>query len=178
MLRVPEEKGVRVSEHDDAAAAEASLKRAVEQLSGDGTGDDSKAVQEALQALPGTPEPGWTPEQEKQIQAMVHELRTVRQMDRPGAGLLRRRRQEQARKRYVGLAMFSDPQLVDEAELRMWKQNMTVAVLLEFAVSAMRRDDVQSAVTRLEIVHSATYADLTEFKQKMADGEQDGTGSP
>lgn len=53
----------------------------------------------------------------------------------------------------------------------MWKQNMTVAVLLEFAVSDMRRDDVQSAVTRLEIVHAATYADLTEFKQKMADGD-------
>lgn len=58
------------------------------------------------------------PEQEKQIQAMVRELRTVRQMDRPGAGLLRRRRQGQARKRYVGLAVFSAPQLVDEAELR------------------------------------------------------------
>lgn len=139
-----------------------------------------QAAQEALRALPSTPEPGWRPEQEKQIQAMVHELRTVRQMDRPGAGLLRRRRQDQACKRYVALAMFSDPQLVEEAELRMWKQNMTVTVLLEFAVSDMHRDDVQSAVTRLEIVHAATYADLTEFKQKMADGdgEQDDPDSP
>ncbi|MFI1293394.1 hypothetical protein ACH4VM_33960 [Streptomyces sp. NPDC020792] len=110
---------------------------------------DEEAVGEALRKAAELllTEPGWTPEQEKQIQAMVHELRTVRQMDRPGAGLLRRRRQEQARKRYVALAMFSDRQLVDEAELRMWKQNMTVAILLEFAVSDMRRDDVQSAVT-------------------------------
>jgi len=170
-----------VSEYDEEAAGEA-LRKAAELLPDDGAGDGAEAaqqaVQEALQVLPGTPEPGWTPEQEKQIQAMVHELRTVRKMDRPGAGLLRRRRQEQARKRYVGLAMFSDPQLVDEAELRMWKQNMTVAVLLEFAVSDMHRDDVQSAVTRLEIVHAATYADLMEFKQKMADGEQDDPGSP
>ncbi|CQR59538.1 hypothetical protein [Streptomyces leeuwenhoekii] len=158
-------------EYDEEAAGEA-LRKAAELLPDDGTGDGAEAaqqaVQEALQALPGTPEPGWTPEQEKQIQAMVHER----------AGLLRRRRQEQARKRYVGLAMYSDPQLVDEAELRMWKQNMTVAILLEFAVSDMRPDDVQSAVTRLEIVHAATYADLTEFKQKMADGEQGNPSGP
>ncbi|MGW3512501.1 hypothetical protein [Streptomyces sp. NPDC000994] len=38
--------------------------------------------------------------------------------------------------------------------------------------------ETPSAVTRLEIVHAATYADLTEFKQKMAGGEQDETGSP
>ncbi|MER8073401.1 hypothetical protein ABTZ59_34665 [Streptomyces sp. NPDC094034] len=99
-------------------------------------------------------------------------------MDRPGAGLLRRLRQEQARKCYVGLAVFSGPQLVGEAELRMWKQDMTVAILLEFAVGDMRRDDVQSAVTRLEIVHAATSADLTEFKQKTADGERNDPGSP
>ncbi|MEV7160236.1 hypothetical protein AB0N77_37460 [Streptomyces misionensis] len=171
-----------MSEYDEEAAREA-LRKAAELLPDDEAGDGAEvaqqAVREALQALPGTPEPGWTLEQEKQIQAMVHELRTVRRMDRPGAGLPRRRRQDQARKRYVALAMLSDPQLVDEAELRMWKQNMTVAILLEFAVSDMRRDDVQSAVTRLEIVHAATYADLTEFKQKMADGEQDDdAGSP
>ncbi|MFL4953338.1 hypothetical protein ACJ6WE_40110 [Streptomyces sp. MMS24-I31] len=169
-----------MSEYDEDSAGE-SLRKAAELLPDDDADDGAEAaqqaVQEALQALPGTPQPGWTPEQETQIQAMVTELRTVRQLARPDAGWLRRKRQMRARNRYVDLAMFSDPALVDEAELRMWKHHMTVALLLEFAVSAMQRDDVQAAVSRLAIVHAATYEDLKEFKQKMAD-RQESTGRP
>lgn len=179
MLRVRRE-GESVSEYDEEAAGE-SLRKAAELLPHDDADDGSEAAQQAVQAalqvLPGTLQPGWTPEQERQIQAMVTELRTVRQLSRPGASWWRRHRQDRARERYVSLAMFSDPELVDEAELRMWKHHMTVAVLLDFAVSAMQRDDVQAAVNRLAIVHAATYEDLKEFKQKMAD-RPEATGQP
>lgn len=170
-----------MSEYDEDAAGE-SLRKAAELLpdddADDGAGAAQQAVQEALQALPTTPQSGWTPEQEKQIQAMVTELRTVRQLAGPDAGWLRRKRQMRARNRYVDLAMFSDPALVDEAELRMWKHHMTVALLLEFAVGPMQRDDVQAAVNRLAIVNAATYEDIKKVKQKRADGEQDDPGSP
>jgi hypothetical protein len=179
MLRVRRE-GESVSEFDEDAAEE-SLRKAAELLPHDDAADGSEAaqqaVQEALQALPGTPQPGWTPEQETQIQAMVTELRKVRDLARPDAGRLRRRRQMRARQRYVDLAMSSDPALVDEAELRMWKHHMTVALLLDFAVSAMQRDDVQRAVKRLAIVHATIYEDLKEFKRKMDDGPES-TGQP
>ncbi|MEV0889369.1 hypothetical protein AB0J03_36995 [Streptomyces microflavus] len=42
-----EEKRENMSEDDDTTAAEASLRKAVEQLCGDGPGDGSKAAQEA-----------------------------------------------------------------------------------------------------------------------------------
>ncbi|MFG2979241.1 hypothetical protein ACGFYY_40430 [Streptomyces sp. NPDC048331] len=60
-----------MSEQDDATAAQASLRQAVEQLSGDGTGDDTQAAQEAVQALHEEAGQEWTPEQETQIKAMV-----------------------------------------------------------------------------------------------------------
>ncbi|MEU1661064.1 hypothetical protein ABZ527_33970 [Streptomyces griseofuscus] len=77
--------------------AEAALRKAAELLPDGGTGDGAEpaqqAVQEALRAFLARRSWAGRPEQEKQIPAMVRELRTVRQMDRPGAGLLRRRRQ-------------------------------------------------------------------------------------
>lgn len=45
---------------------------------GDGPGDDSKAAQEAVQALSGGAGPAWTPEQEKRIRAMLDQIRKVR----------------------------------------------------------------------------------------------------
>ncbi|MGW1438716.1 hypothetical protein ACWD7M_26170 [Streptomyces griseus] len=51
-----------MSEDDDTTAAEASLRKAVEQLCG-GTGraDGSKAAQEAVQALADGSGKAWTP---------------------------------------------------------------------------------------------------------------------
>lgn len=71
-----------MSEDDDTTAAEASLRKAVEQLCGDG----SKAAQEAVQALADGSGKAWTPEQEKQIGAMVEQIRKLRYLNRPGGG--------------------------------------------------------------------------------------------
>ncbi|GAA1554283.1 hypothetical protein GCM10009731_05830 [Streptomyces globosus] len=51
MLRVPEEKG-NVSQHDDAAAAESALRKAVEQLYGDAPSDGSEAAAHAPRQSP------------------------------------------------------------------------------------------------------------------------------
>lgn len=119
--------GESVSKYDEKAAGE-SLRKAVEQLSGDGVGDGAQAAQAAVQALHGQE---WTPGQETQIQAMVGQIRKVRDLSRPGGGGWRRRRAWRAQGR-LDLMMTGGPELVNEAELRHWKNQMTVQVLLEF----------------------------------------------
>ncbi|MGG7568712.1 hypothetical protein [Streptomyces sirii] len=104
-----------VSEHDAAQAAGASLRKAVELLRGDDAADGTEvtqqAVAEAVRALPESPRPGWTAEQETQIQAMVGLIRKVRYLARTNAGWWRKQREWRARQRLVDLAMAGEPEL-------------------------------------------------------------------
>ncbi|MDX3229181.1 hypothetical protein [Streptomyces sp. ME19-01-6] len=78
----------------DSQAVEASLRKAWSRCRGDDADDGAEAVHQtvrgAVQPLPGEPRPGWTPEQERQIQATVGQLRKVRDLAGPmragGAG--------------------------------------------------------------------------------------------
>ncbi|MFG2570865.1 hypothetical protein ACGFR6_36280 [Streptomyces sp. NPDC048567] len=103
-----------MSEDDDATAAETSLRRAVEQLCGDGAGDGSEAAQEAVQALADGSGKAWTPEQETQIRAMVEQIRKLRDLNRPGGGWWRRRREWRTRERLVDMMMAGGPELLNE----------------------------------------------------------------
>ncbi|MFD4528380.1 hypothetical protein ACFWP7_31580 [Streptomyces sp. NPDC058470] len=158
-----------MSEDDDATAAEASLRKAVEQLSGDGAGDDAQAAQEAVQALHDGSGQEWTPEQERQIRAMVEQIRKVRDLNRPGGGWWRRRREWRARGRLVDLMMDGGPELLNEAELRHWKSHAMVELLLEFTGSAMKKDDTVEALARMETLNAATYEGLQQARQKLAE---------
>ncbi|WP_217210240.1 hypothetical protein [Streptomyces sp. AC550_RSS872] len=162
-----------MSEHDDAQVAQASLRKAVEQLSADGAGEGGEAVREAVreavQALSDGSERQWTPEQETQIRAMVEQIRKVRDLNRPGAGWWRRRREWRARERLVDLMMTGGPALLNEAELRHWKSHAMVELLLEFAGSAMKKDDTTKALARMETLHAATYEDLQQAKKMLAE---------
>lgn len=57
----------------------------------------------------------------------------------------------------------------------MWKQHLTVELLLDFA-GPMKPDDVHVAVRRLETVHAATYEDLKRVEQKLAERHEDTVG--
>lgn len=175
MLRVPRER--QSVPEQDPNAAEASLRKAVELLQGDDAEAAPRAVEEAARALPGEPEPGWTPEQERQIEALVGHIRKVRDLARPDAGWWRRQREWRARQRLADLAMRADGmELLDEAELRHWKSHMLVEVVLEFAGSAMKADDVQLAMSRMETVHATTYEDLKRVRQTLADRREQAAG--
>ncbi|MGW2586353.1 hypothetical protein ACWCYZ_34450 [Streptomyces virginiae] len=160
-----------MSEHDDAQAAEAALRKAVEELGGDGAGADGKAAQEAVRALSASSEQEWTPEQEDQIRVMVEQIRRVRKLNRPDAGWWHRKREWRARERLVDLMMASGPELVSEAELRLWKSHAMVEVLLEFANSPMKRDDTAKALTRMETLHTTTYEGWQQAHKALADGQ-------
>ncbi|MEU0698153.1 hypothetical protein ABZ349_29830 [Streptomyces niveus] len=162
-----------MSEHDDAQAAEASLRKAVEQLSGDGAGDGAEAAQEVVQALRVGAGQAWRPEQETQIQAMVEQIRKVRNLNRPGGGGWRRRRAWRAQGRLADLMTAGDPELVNEAELRHWKNHLMVELLLEFTGSAMKPADTAKVLTRMETLHAATYEDLQQARKTLADRQSD-----
>ncbi|WP_029383077.1 hypothetical protein [Streptomyces leeuwenhoekii] len=167
MLRIPLEE-VSVSEPHDVPAA-ASLRKAVEQLSGDGTDDGSKAVQDAVKALFVSAGQAWTPEQETQIRALVEQIRMVRDLNRPGGGWWRRRREWRAREGLVDLMEAAGPELVNEAELRHWKSHATVELLLEFAGSAMTPYDTTKVLTRLKTLHAVTHKNFQQPKKVLAD---------
>ncbi|MFD9271593.1 hypothetical protein ACFWB1_38030 [Streptomyces goshikiensis] len=158
-----------MSEHDDAQAAEAAPRKAVEQLGGDGAGADGQAAQEAVRALSGGTGQEWTPEQEGQIRALVEQIRRVRKLNRPDAGWWHRKRDWRARERLVDLMMTGGPELVSEAELRLWKSHAMVEVLLEFAGNAMKQDDTAKMLTRMETLHTAPYEGWQQARKARAD---------
>ncbi|MCL7382165.1 hypothetical protein [Streptomyces sp. 35G-GA-8] len=158
-----------MSEDDDTTAAEASLRRAVEQLCGDGPGDGSEAAQEAVHALSDGSGQAWTPEQETQIRAMVEQIRKLRDLNRPGGGWWRRRREWRARERLVDMMEAGGPELVNEAELRHWKSHMMVELLLEFSGGAMKPDDTTKVLSRMETLQAATYEDLQQAQKRLAE---------
>lgn len=158
-----------MSEDDDTTAAEASLRRAVEQLCGDGAGDGSEAAQEAVQALADGSGKAWSPEQETQIRAMVEQIRKLRDLNRPGGGWWRRRREWRARERLVDMMMASGPELLNEAELRHWKSQAMVELLLKFMDTAMKQDDTVETLARIEALNAVTYEDYQQAKKKLAE---------
>ncbi|WP_123076387.1 hypothetical protein [Streptomyces sp. ADI95-16] len=158
-----------MSEHDDTTAALASLRKAVEQLSGDGACDGSKAALEAVQALQEGAGQEWTPEQETQIRVLVEQIRKVRHLNRPGGGWWRRRREWRARDRLVDLMMDGDPELVNEAELRHWKRLAMVKLLLKFTDSAMKQADMVEALARIQALNAVTYEDYQQAKKTLAE---------
>lgn len=169
-----EEKGESVSEDDDTTAAETSLRKAVEQLSGDGPGDGNEAAQEAVQALADGSGKVWTPEQETQIRAMVEQIRKLRDLNRPGGSWWRRRRERRARERLVDMMMASGPELLNEAELRHWKSHAMVELLLKFTDTAMKQDDTVETLARIEALDAVTYEDYQQAKRALADREPKG----
>ncbi|MFB7223889.1 hypothetical protein [Streptomyces sp. NPDC056227] len=105
---------------------------------------------------------------------MVEQIRKVRDLNRPGGGGWRRRRAWGAQGRLADLMMVGGPELVNEAELRHWKNHMMVELLLEFAGSAMKPDDTTKALTRMETLHAATYEDLQQARKTVADQQAAG----
>ncbi|MGY4966589.1 hypothetical protein [Streptomyces sp. 900105245] len=158
-----------MSEHEDVTAAQESLRKAVEQLSGDGPGDGGKAVQEAVQALSDGSAQAWTPEQETQIRAMVEQIGKLRDLKRPGAGWWRQRRERRARERLVGMVEAGGPELLNEAELRRWKSHAMVELFLKFMDSPMRQDDTVETLARIEALHAVTYQEYQQAKKKLAE---------
>ncbi|MFJ8856427.1 hypothetical protein [Streptomyces sp. NPDC102437] len=169
MLRVSGGEEENVSEHDDASAAEAALRKAVEQLSGNGTSDGDKAAEEAVQALADGSGQAWTPGQEAQIRAMVDQIRKLQDLNRPGGGWWRRRREWRARERLVDLMMAGGPELLNEAELRHWKSHAMVELLLRFIDSPMKQDDTVETLARIEALHAVTYEEYQQARKKLAD---------
>ncbi|MBK3643706.1 hypothetical protein [Streptomyces sp. MBT33] len=163
-----------MSEHDDVSAAEAALRKAVEHLSGDGTGDGSESVQEAVQALSGGSGQAWTPEQETQIRAMVEQIRKLRDLNRPGGGWWRRRREWRARGRLVDMMMAGSPELLNEAELRTWKSHAMVELFLKFMDSPMKQDDTVETLARIEALHAVTYEEYQQAREKLAEAKAAG----
>lgn len=157
-----------MSEDDNTTVAEASLRRAVEQLCGDGPGDGSEAAQKAVQALAVGSGHVWTPEQETQIRAMVEQIRKLRDLNRPGGGWWRRRREWRARERLVNMMEAGGPELLNEAELRHWKSLAMVELVLEFAGSAMKQDDMVKVLAQREAVNAVTYEDYQRAKKALA----------
>ncbi|WP_406011669.1 hypothetical protein OG440_41350 (plasmid) [Streptomyces sp. NBC_00637] len=158
-----------MSEHDGAAAAQAALRKAVEQLSGDGPGDGSEAVQEAVQALADGSGKAWTPEQETQIKAMVEQIRKLRDLNRPGGSWWRRRREWKARERLVDMMEAGGPELLNEAELRTWKSHAMVELFLKFMDTAMKQDDMVETLARIEALNAVTYEDYQQAKKALAE---------
>ncbi|MEV8103635.1 hypothetical protein [Streptomyces sp. NPDC088135] len=157
-----------MSEDDDTTAVEASLRKAVEQLSGDGPGDD-KAVQEAVQALADSSGQAWTPEQETQIRAMVDQIRKLQDLNRPGGGWWRQRREWRARERLVDMMEAGGPELLNEAELRHSKSHAMVELLLRFIDSPMKQGDTVETLTRIEALHAVTYEEYQQTRKKLED---------
>ncbi|WP_228184055.1 hypothetical protein [Streptomyces anulatus] len=160
-----------MSEDDDTTAAEVSLRKAVEQLCGDGPGDGNKAAQEAVQALADGSGKAWTPEQETQIRAMVEQIRKLQDLNRPGGGWWRRRREWRARERLVNMMMASGPALLNEAELRHWKSHAMVELMLKFMDTAMKQDDTVETLARIEALNAVTYEHYQQARKKLAEKE-------
>ncbi|MEW5631189.1 hypothetical protein AB1388_32270 [Streptomyces hydrogenans] len=159
-----------MTEHDNASAPEAALRKAVEQLCGfDEPGDGNEAVQEATQALADGSGKAWTPDQETQIRAMVDQIRKLRDLKRPGGGRWRRRRESWARARLEDMLKAGGPELLDEAELRHWKCLAMVELMLEFAGSPMKQDDVVKVLTHREAVNAVTYEGYQQAKKALAE---------
>lgn len=158
-----------MSEDNDTTAAEASLRKAVEQLCGDGPGDGSKAAQKTVQALADGSGRAWTPEQETQIRAMVEQIRKLRDLNRPGGGWWRRRREWRARERLVNMMMAGGPELLNEAELRHWKSHAMVELLLTFMDTAMKQDDTVETLARIEALNAVSYEEYQQARKKLAD---------
>jgi len=169
MLRVRRGEEGDVSEDNDTTAAEVALRKAVEQLCGDGPGDGSKAAQDAVQALADGSGKAWAPEQETQIRAMVEQIRKLRYLNRPGGGWWRRRREWRARERLVNMMMASGPALLNEAELRYWKSHAMVELMLKFMDTAMRKDDTVETLVRIEALNAVTYEDYQQARKKLAE---------
>ncbi|MGW8985172.1 hypothetical protein ACWGQ9_21205 [Streptomyces parvus] len=158
-----------MSEDNDTTAAEASLRKVMEQLCGDAPGGGSKAAQEAVQALADGSGRAWTPEQETQIRAMVEQIRKLRDLNRPGGGWWRRRREWRARERLVNMMMAGGPELLNEAELRHWKSHAMVELLLTFMDTAMKQDDTMETLARIEALNAVSYEDYQQARKKLAE---------
>ncbi|NED02377.1 hypothetical protein G3I55_12010 [Streptomyces sp. SID6648] len=161
-----------MSGDDDTTAAEASLRRAVEQLCGDGPGDGGEAAHEAVQAFTDGSGKAWTPEQETQIRAMVDQIRKLRDLNRPGGVWWWRRREWRARGRLVNMMMAGGPELLNEAELRHWKNHALVELMLKFMDTAMKQDDTVETLARIEALNAVTYEDYQRAKKALADRGQ------
>ncbi|MFD7763528.1 hypothetical protein [Streptomyces microflavus] len=132
-------------------------------------GDGSEAAQEAVQALADGSGKAWAPEQERQIRAMVEQIRKLRDLNRPGGGWWRRRREWRARERLVDMMMASGPELLNEAELRHWKNQAMVELLLKFMDTAMKQDDTMETLARIEALNAVTYEDYQQAKKALAE---------
>ncbi|MGQ4732668.1 hypothetical protein ACUN3E_34060 [Streptomyces sp. Ju416(a)] len=109
------------------------------------------------------------PSQETQIRAMVEQIRKLRDLNRPGGGWWRRRREWRAREQLVNMMMASGPELLNEAELRHWKSHAMVELLLKFMDTAMKKDDTMETLARIEALNAVSYEDYQQARKKLAE---------
>ncbi|MEU3226815.1 hypothetical protein ABZ695_27145 [Streptomyces sp. NPDC006976] len=102
---------------------------------------------------------------------MVEQIHKLRDLNRPGGGWWRRRRQWKARERLVNMMMASGPELLNEAELRHWKSQAMVELLLKFMDTAMKQDDTVEALVRIEALNAVTYEEYKRARLKLAEGK-------
>ncbi|MFB7300513.1 hypothetical protein [Streptomyces rubiginosohelvolus] len=100
---------------------------------------------------------------------MVEQIRKLRDLNRPGGGWWRRRREWRARERLVDMMVASGPELLNEAELRHWKSHAMVELLLKFMDTAMKKDDTVETLTRIEALNAVTYEDYRQARKKLAE---------
>ncbi|MEU1350340.1 hypothetical protein [Streptomyces sp. NPDC005795] len=100
---------------------------------------------------------------------MVEQIRKLRDLNRPGGGWWRRRREWRARERLVNLMMASGPELLNEAELRHWKSHAMVELMLKFTDTAMKKDDMVEALARIEALNAVTYENYQQAKKELAE---------
>ncbi|MCF3143803.1 hypothetical protein [Streptomyces platensis] len=163
----------------DTSAAETSLKKALELLRAPGPGDLDRArqaAQAAVRAVPNEPAKEWSAAEEAQIKALVEQIRKVHHVSRQGPNWWQKKRERRARRRLGDLAVGVDSmELLNEAELRHWKNRSITDALLEYGTGTMAEDDIQILDSRLATVHGATYEDLRRAKRQVAERSKNST---
>lgn len=163
----------------DTSAAEASLKKALELLSDPEPGNLDRARQAgqaAVRAIPNEPAKERSAAEEAQIKALVERIRKVHHVSRQDPNWWQRKREWRARRRLGDLAVRADSmELLNEAELRHWKNRSITEALLEFGTGAMAEGDIQLLDSRLATVHGATYEDLRRAQRQLAERSKNST---
>lgn len=100
---------------------------------------------------------------------MVDQIRKLRDLNRPGGGWWRRRREWRAREQLVDMMEAGGPELLNEAELRHWKSLAMVELMLEFAGSSMKQEDVVKVLAQREAVNAVTYKEYQQANKALAE---------
>ncbi|MFD7631734.1 hypothetical protein ACFV7Q_37995 [Streptomyces sp. NPDC059851] len=100
---------------------------------------------------------------------MVEQIRKLQDLNRPGGGWWRQRREWRARERLVDMLEAGGPELLNEAELRHWKSHAMVELFLRFMDSPMKKDDTAETLAQIEALNAVTYEEYQQAKKKLAE---------